>query len=91
MAVVFKLLDAAKRDSHGALEVAEMLVDKQPSVANTIQKEYSYFSGINISILTHENQSDCSQCVNIHPLLMPGQLQYLELIIDPVVALVAGW
>lgn len=67
------------------MPVAEMLVNKQPSVAITIQKEYSYFSGINLSFLTHRNQSDYSQCINLHPSNTPGQLQHLELIIDLVV------
>lgn len=70
--------------------MAEMRVDKQPSVAITIQKEYSYFSGINLSFLTHGNQSDCSQCINLHPSHTAGQLQHFELIIDPVVVLRGG-
>lgn len=65
---------------------AEMLVDKQPSVAITIQKEYSNFSGINLSFLTHGNQSDCSKCIHLHPSHTPGRLQRFDFIIDPAVA-----
>lgn len=89
-------LDTEERDSHGALNKSPWryasgrdatVVEKQPSVAITIQKEHCYFSGINLSFLTHGNQSDCPQCINLHPSHTPGQLQHLELIIDPAVAL----
>lgn len=66
----------------GDMPVAEMPVDKQPSVAITIQKGYSYFSAINSSLLTHGSQSACSQRINLHPSHTPGRLQRSELIID---------
>lgn len=44
------------------MPVVVIHADKQPSVAITIQTEYSYFSAIHLSFLTHGNQSDCSQC-----------------------------
>lgn len=37
------------------MPVTEMLVDKQSNVAITIQIEYSYFSGTNLSFLTYGN------------------------------------
>ena len=67
----------------GDMPVAEMPVDKQPSVAITIQKGYSYFSAINSSLLTHGSQSACSQRINLHPSHTPGRLRHSELIIDP--------
>lgn len=70
--------------------MAETPVDKQPSVAITIQKEYSYFSAINLSCLTDGNTSDCSKCINLHPSHIPGRLQHFELIIDPAAALWGG-
>ena len=62
--------------------MAEMPVDKQPSVTITIQKEYSYFSGVNLSFLTHWNQPDRPRCINLHP-SHRLELQHCELIIDP--------
>lgn len=51
------------------MPVAEMHVAKLPSVAITIQKE---FSGINLSFLTYRNHSACPQCINLHPSHTPG-------------------
>lgn len=42
------------------------IVDEQPSAEITIQKGYSYYSGINLSFLTYGKQSGCSQCINLH-------------------------
>lgn len=71
----------------GDVPVVEMLVDEQPSAEITIQKEYSYFSGINLSFLTYGKQSGCSQCINLHHAHTPDRLEYFQLMIDPVVAL----
>lgn len=64
--------------------MARMQVDKQPSAAITIQREYSYFSGINLSFLTRRNQPDCLRCINLHT--VQAELQHCQLIIDRVVA-----
>lgn len=72
------------------MPVAEMRVDKQPSVAVTIQKEHSYFSGINLSFLTNGNQSDCSQCMYRHCSHTQRKLHYFALGTDPVVAAGGG-
>lgn len=65
-------------------------MDKQPSGAITIQEEYSYFSGINLSLLTYGDQSDCSRCINLPPSLTPCRLRSFDFIIDLVEALGAG-
>ncbi len=69
------------------MPVPEMLVDKQPSVAITIQKEYSYSFGLNLSFVTYRNQSDCLRCINLYPSHTSSWRQHLEIIIDPVAAL----
>lgn len=71
------------KESLGDMPVVVIHADKQPSVAITIQTEYSYFSAINLSFLTHGNQSDCSQCINRQPSHTAVMLWHFKLIIDP--------
>lgn len=63
------------KGSLGEMPVTERRVDKQPSVAITIQIECSYFSGTNLSFLTFGN--GFSPCIN------PRRPQHFELTIDP--------
>lgn len=70
------------RVSLGGMPVTERRVDKQPSVAITIQIEYSYFSGTNLSFSFSWHSGAAFHPARI-PTIHPGRLPRFQSTIDP--------